>query len=434
MKIKQLFAITLFFLAMTGMAEAKWWIFGQANDEVSISYLYLNNIHYEESGEKLTVYRDMLTNGEIILRGKARIGKGKIGGASVSLDNRETWKEAQFTTDGAFEYRFRPEVGKTYLMYVEVVDTAGKTNDIESTRKELTVSEGSFQAEVRAALDAMIAAYRAEDPATFMRYVSEDFVADPAVLDRAIRGDFSLFDNIDLRYTLNNVASGNGGLFVAITFSRQITSSRTGKTYADKGTTEFVFKLTDSGPKVFSMKNPLIFGLSDSSEVATGTVTTGNNDPVIVVASDGTITLGQPNDDDQSTVESGTNINITSDGHTGGFDFVSGSRVTDRSGAFTVTGAEDFLRFYAWLDNGSSYKDLGTESISAFPTAPETGYISDTSMGQYFYEGHTYAFRLANGNYALMAVKSISSNFPTHPPTITIRIDYKYQPNGTPNF
>lgn len=448
----KLFTVILLCLMLTSKAEAKWWIFGQANEEVSISYLYVNDIPYEESGPKLTVYRDMLAGGEVVLRGKARISKGKIGGASVSLDNRETWKEAQSSTDGAFEYRFRPETGKTYVMYVEVVDTAGKSNDIESTRKELTISEGSFQNQVREALNAMIAAYRAEDPAAFMRYVSEDFAADPAILDRAIRRDFALFDNIDLRYTLNNVASGSGGLFASISFNRQITSSRDGKTYRDKGTTEFVFRLTDQGPKVFSMKFPLIFGLSDSEEIATGTVNAISNEPTIVISSSGNIEIIPFNEavngiTADATIESGFNIVIASTIGGGqfqqppqGFDFVTG-QVSDVSGsvAFIITGGDEVQQAaYGFLQNGASINDLGSVSLSSVSQAPESGYDSNSTQGYNFVPGHTYAFLLSNGKYALMNVKSVIMSYPptgiTGYPTTTMRIDYKYQPNGSRNF
>lgn len=444
MNILKLLAITLISLALTGVAEAKWWIFGQANEEVSINYLYLNDIPYEESGQKLTVYRDMLAGGEIILRGKARIGKGKIGGASVSLDNRVTWKEAQFTTDGAFEYRFRPETGKTYVMHVEVVDTAGKSNDIESTRKEVTVGEGSFQNQVREALDAMIAAYRAEDPAAFMKFVSNDFTADPAVLDRAIRRDFSLFDNIDLRYTLNNVASGNGGLFASISFSRQVTSSSDGKTYTDKGITEFVFRLTDQGPKVFSMKIPLIFGLSDSSEVAAGSVNSGSNEPTIVVTSSGSVTTVPLRDavagnDSTSSVESGVATIISTFHPPQGFDFVLGEPDNGAGASFFITGG-DTAYGYGFLTSGHAYKDLGTVSINTVSSVPDSGYNTDTSTGHNFYEGHTYAFRLANGNYALMEVVRVTFTIPTGSggttgyPSISLNIRYKYQSNGSRQF
>jgi len=433
-------AAALLCFVLSGAAEAKWWIFGQANDEVSISYLYLNDIPYEESGPKLTVYRDMLANGEMVLRGKARVAKGKIGGVSVSLDNRETWKEASYSTDGGFEFRFRPETGKTYTMFVEVTDTAGKTNDIEGTRKEITISEGSFQNAVRNALDALIAAYRTEDPAAFMAQVSEEFAADPAVLDRAIRKDFTNFDNIDLRYTLNNVVSGNGGVFAAITYSRQLTSARDGKTVSDRGATEMVFRPTDRGLKVFSMKFPLIFGLSDISEVATGTVNSGTNEPVIVVSSDGTLSTvpfskALTGTDEVSDVESGSASIVSVFHPPTGFDFVSGEPSNESGASFVITGGVSGSA-YGFLTIGNAVKDLGTVALNSVNEAPVDGYLTIYAMGYDFLEGHTYAFRLPNGNYALMYVSRVIHLPPgdSTPPTITMNIQYKYQPNGSRSF
>uniref|UniRef100_A0A831XDX5 Uncharacterized protein n=1 Tax=Geobacter metallireducens TaxID=28232 RepID=A0A831XDX5_GEOME len=429
-----LLAIALLCFALSGAAEAKWWIFGQANDEVNISYLHLNGIPYEESGPRLTVYRDMLANGEMVLRGKARAGKGKIGGVSVSLDNRETWKEASYSSDGGFEFRFRPEIGKTYIMLVEVTDTAGKTNDLESTRKEITVSDGSFQNEVRNALDALIAAYRAEDPAAFMSRVSEEFAADPAVLDKAIRKDFTNFDKIDLRYTLNNVVSGNGGIFVSITYSRQLTSARNGKTVSDRGVTELVFRPTDRGLKVFSMKFPLIFGLSDSSEVATGTVNSGTNEPVIVVSSDGTLSTvpfseALTGTDDVSGVESGSGLIVSQFHPPMGFDFVSGEPSNSSGASFFITGGVTGSA-YGFLAIGHAFRDLGSVSLNSVTEAPADGYQTDSGIGYYFLDGHTYAFRLPNGTYALMYVSQVMQT----PSTISMQISYKYQPNGSRTF
>lgn len=435
-----LLAAALLCFVLSGVAEAKWWIFGQANDEVSISYLHLNDIPYEESGPKLTIYRDMLANGEMVLRGKARVGKGKIGGVSVSLDNRETWKEASYSSDGGFEFRFRPEIGKAYIMFVEVTDTAGKTNDIESTRKEITISDGSFQNEVRNALDALIAAYRAEDPTAFMSRVSEEFAADPAVLDKAIRKDFTNFDNIDLRYTLNNVVSGSGGVFVAITYSQQLTSAKSGKTVSDRGVTELVFRPSDRGLKVFSMKFPLIFGLSDSAEVATGTVNSGTNEPVIMVSSDGTLSTVPFNEalagtDDVSEVESGS-ASIVSVFHPPmGFDFVSGEPSNESGASFVITGGASGSA-YGFLTIGHAVKDLGTVALNSVTEAPADSYLTIYAMGYDFLEGHTYAFRLPNSTYALMYVSRVIHLPPgdSSPPTITMNIQYKYQPDGSRNF
>lgn len=438
MTIARLLAGMLFCLILSGVAEAKWWIFGQANDDVSISYLYLNNIPFEESGEKLTIFRDLLPGGELIVRGKARAGKGKIGGVSISLDNRESWKEAQFSPDGDFEYRFRPEVHKSYRMYVEVVDTAGKANDVDSTGKEIIVAEGSYQTEIRQVLDAMITAYRAEDPAAFMVHVSDNFAADPTVLDRAIRRDFSLFDNIDLRYTLNSIATGQGNVYAAISFTRQITSTRSGTTLTDRGSTDFVFQPGDRGLKVFSMRFPLIFGLSDSDEVATGTVNDGSNPEVIIVTDSGDIAVVPFNDavdntPAEETVESGFNIAITTTGHPPqGFDFTLGEPDIGAGSSFVLTGG-DTAYAYGFLTTGHAYRDLGSVTLNSVSDVPADGYNSDSSIGHNFYAGHTYAFRLPNGNYAVMEVKDVNMTpYPSF--SLTMRIDYKYQPDGSRNF
>lgn len=291
MNALRLLAITVLCLAMTNVAEAKWWIFGQSENEISTRYLYLNGVSYDELGDKVTVYRETLPEGQLVLRGKAGTTSSQVAVVQVSRDGKATWQEAARSDDGTFEYAFKPEIGKSYLLYVKIMDTTGKSNDVEATRKEVSVSDQNISALVRKALNDLIAAYRAEDPRGFMNFVSPDFSADAAILDRAIRRDFTAFDNIDLRYTLNNVTSaGSGKVFVSLSFTRGVTSSRSSKTLTDTGSTEFVFSMEDKGPQVFSMKNPLIFGLSDADNVATGTVpSSGMN---ITVSADGSATIG----------------------------------------------------------------------------------------------------------------------------------------------
>lgn len=289
----KILVITLCCFMLTSAAEAKWWIFGQSENEISTRYLYLNGVSYDELGDKVTIYKETLPEGRLVLRGKAGTSSSQVGVIQVSLDNKTTWREAARSDDGSFEYGFVPELGKKYLMYVKIMDTTGKSNDVEATRKEVTLSDQNISAVIRKAMDDLVGAYRGEDPRGFMAQVSPDFAADAAILDSAVRRDFSLFENIDLRYTLNNVSAGAGGkVFVAISFSRSITSTKSGKTLTDKASTEFVFSMDDKGAKVFSMKNPLIFGMSDAENVATGTVP--NSEPTINVERDGTATIGTP--------------------------------------------------------------------------------------------------------------------------------------------
>jgi hypothetical protein len=156
-----LFLLMLSFL-YTVNADAKWWIFGQSNDEININYMYINKISYEEIGPEATIYKETLQDGLIHINGKASVRKGKIGGVRISTSNRERWEEAKFSDNGAFEYSFRPDPDKVYVIYVEIMDTAGKTNDIEATRKEVKISDRNIMAVIKEALDRMIEAYRNE--------------------------------------------------------------------------------------------------------------------------------------------------------------------------------------------------------------------------------------------------------------------------------
>jgi len=454
-------------------AEAKWWIFGQSEDDVNIRYLFLNKSSFDETGSKITIYKEMLPDGKITITGKAEVGKGKVGSARISLDNRENWNDANLSEDGAFEYSFSPELGKKYAIYIEVSDTTGKTNDVKATYREVTVSDRNIMGIVKEALDKMIDAYRNRDAGKFMSLVSEDFAGDATNLDRAVRKDFGSFDNIDLRYTLNNITSDARGVSVSLSYSRMLTSTKSGQTLTDRGITEFVFKMGEKeGAKLFSMKNPLIFGITDAPNVATGTVKPVTNDPVIIVDRNGRAAKVPPqlldvmaNDDsvritnnpdgtstiktadatiivDQSgnrtgggdtpsaTVEKGARTLVSAGHPPAGFTFVDG-QVTSGPGDFMITGGGPGSA-YGFLYAGATAVDMGVRSIASVTEAPASGYESGT--GWYFTEGRTYAFKLANGKYGLMEVKSVTEMWPGGVMTITMRFDYKYQPSGARQF
>lgn len=48
----------------------------------------------------------------------------------------------------------------------------------------------------------------------------------------------------------------------------------------------------NNGPLLYSMKKPVLFGVSDQDEVATGIVALGMNSKVLQVREDGQIQLG----------------------------------------------------------------------------------------------------------------------------------------------
>jgi len=258
-----------------------------------------------------------------------------------------------------------------------------------------------------------------------------------------------------------------------------LTSTKSGKTLKDKGMTEFIFKLGEKAAKVFSMKSPLIFGFTDAPNVATGCVQTMTNDSVILAdrsgtaakvppqlfcelanddslkitnnpdgtstikTSSGTITVDQNGnktgggDNPSATVEKGSKTMIVqlAPQQPLGFFFVDGEIVTGGTGDFVITGGFTGTANGA-LGTGVTIVDLGVKSIGDVNEAPATGYSSPAAPT--FQEGHTYAFKLANGKYGLMEVKSVTwiEDWSTHPPIVqtTMRFDYKYQPGGQRQF
>ncbi len=261
-------------LLSAGAADAKWWLFGKSNDEVGLKYLYINSVSADEAGPKIKVFREALGAGGLVkITGKASTGKGAVGSVRISLDDKATWTDVKFSDNGTFEYAFKPEQGKTYPMLLEVTDTAGKTNKVEETRKEISLSEENIQAKVKETLDAMFAAYNTQNLRKFMGYVGEDFAGDKAILERAVKRDFDALSSINLRYTVNNIAAGaQGRVFVSVTYNRMVFVNKTGATSTDSGATEFVFDSNEGKLSLFSMKQPLMFGLSDAENVATGAV------------------------------------------------------------------------------------------------------------------------------------------------------------------
>lgn len=411
-------------------AQAKWWIFGKSDAGVSTRYIYMNDLSYDELGDKVTLYRASLPEGKVFIRGKGSAGKNRIGAVQVSIDGKQNWQKAKVASNGSFIYSFTPALDQTYELYVKVLDTTGKSNDVEASRKELVISDENIQDQIYKTLDQLVKAYQSEDSFAFMRLVSDRFVSDPAVLDSAIRQDFTVFDNIILDYTLNNVTqSRDGNLFVAISFSRMVTSSRSGETLNDNASTQFTFKLEDGVPKIYSMKNPLIFGLSDAAEVATGTINSGDNDQVLTVDSSGTVELKPiseiQNDSSGSTTSSPTTEVITlasSVGTPQGFILATGNLVVQAA-------ADIYLETnIIWSDTGAVQQSLGTTAIEGITSVPSTGYggwpISVTV-------GETYAIKLGSGKYAIIQFTGYTDDGSAN---TTATLKYRYQADGTLDF
>ncbi len=284
MKKTIILCLLLTIILLPVQAEAFWWLFGKTKDEVNLTYLYINGISYDESGEEITLYRDLLAEGFINIRGRAVIRNGQIGSVLISVDGKENWESAELSEDGAFQYYFRPELGQSYDIYIEAMETAGRINDVDASYKRVTVSESNYQQVINERLAELFAAYEMRDSSAFMDYVSWDFVGSDIVLEQAINKDFRNFADIEIDYNIVNMAVNNEGMLsTVIEYRRRLIANNDGSTLTDSGITEFIFNLEDRGPVLYSMSHPLIFGVSDAVNVASGAINSAENDEVIAV-------------------------------------------------------------------------------------------------------------------------------------------------------
>ncbi|EKE02652.1 MAG: hypothetical protein ACD_20C00350G0030 [uncultured bacterium] len=429
--------ISILIFGIANVAEAKWWIFGQGNNEVNINYLYINKNSFDEAQQKIVLYKETLPNGIAKITGKASVRSGRIGLVQISKDNQATWESAKLSDNGAFQYDFTPEIGKTYDVLIKVIDTTGKTNKIEETHKQIEVSDQNISQLVRETLDGMIKAYEIENPGQFMTYVNPDFAGDAAMLDYAIRKDFNAFDYIKLQYFLNNVVTdASGKTFVSINYIRTVVSTKSGQTYTDRGATELVFKNDQGKPKVLNMKNPLIFGLSDAGNVATGTIASGTNESMLLVDDSGNVDA-KPFRDAIIIIENDSDITSSSGGpvESGTFTLSEFEGILFESGIKQVGGTDLYLSDdagsgRALIPNGrgpAEFSAMGACNLSSVTQAPSGGYINDYIFP--IVTGACYAIHTVDNTYALVKVLSYDAAGAG-----AAAIQYKYQPDGSKNF
>jgi len=395
-------------------------------------------VSFSETGTRVTLFRELLLNGMVMIQGKATAGMNKIGSARVSIDGKQSWLDMKLSDSGAFEYGFKPEMNKSYKIYVEITDTRGKTNNVESTLKEVVVSTQNVHGIVKSILDSLIDAYQKEKPQEFMALISDDFAGDKTLLDRAVRKDFSAFDNIILRFVLTNVTvDTTGKIFVTFTYNRQVTSTRSGRTLQDNAVTQMTFKLGDRGARIYSMKWPLIFGLSDSSNVSQGSVSQTSGTDVIIVDAKGDTKKVTYRESVRFVEEGGTTtvetksvtLHMLNPTSSEGLKFSTDSRTSEVPASPSQTG--DIMLYCPGLrlSPGIFAQDLGVKSVDSINEAPSSGYTVGGTIA--ITQGHSYAFKLGDGKYAVTEV--VSDTIGACPPrTTTIR--YKYQPNGSRTF
>jgi hypothetical protein len=286
-------ALVFMTLVLAAGAQAGWFIFGKSEGRLKADCLYVNDIAFDEKDAQITLYAIALKDQTVKIRGRAVTKGADVKSVQVSLDGGFKWEDAKLLDDGAFEYTFTAKANVVYQFRVRTADSAGKQTGLDIYSKAIVLSDKDAMDVVREVADKLIEAYEGERTKDFMACVSERFAGDDTTLDRALRRDFSMFDQMDLKYAITSIASGpKGRLHATIFYERLVIATSTGVTYSDSGTTELAFEMGDNGPLLYSMKKPVLFGVSDQDEVATGAVILGMNSKVLQVLENGTIQLG----------------------------------------------------------------------------------------------------------------------------------------------
>lgn len=418
-------------LCIVPSVQAKWWIFGGADEEVSFNYLYVGDLSFDDINQEAIILKDSLKEGFLHIRGKAYSGKNKIGNISISLDNAKTWQKVKFESDGAFDFTFEPDLEASYDIYVKVIDTSGKSNEIEDANVKISFTDLDVQEQIEKTLNALRNAYQNENDARFMEYVSENFEGDDVTLERALRKDFSVLEDINIDFTINSVAFSNSKYYASISFNRRVTTAFDASSIDDSGVTEFTFSVGKNGAMLLSMKNPLIFGLTYASDIASGNVASAqNSDTYLSISDDGAVkkqslqAISESADDDYATSGSFSLRNSCSPpcNNADGFNFTDDTKTT------LISNSEIFKETNILFgEAGTTMLDLGNVSIDGL-TVPETGY---SNISPLLNIGNVIAIRLANNTFAVIKV---TNYIDFGGGDVKVDFDYKYNPGGSRTF
>jgi hypothetical protein len=294
---------------------------------------------------------------------------------------------------------------------------------------------------------------------SFMEYVSWDFVGGDVILEQALNKDFSNFADIAIEYNLINLAINNDGMIsIVLQYDRRLISNNDGSTLADSGLTEFVFNLEEQGPVLYSMSQPLIFGVSDAANVASGVINSAENEQVIAVNDQGNIELKSIDEIVNETAEMNNE-----DGNSGGSEipaYESGEKsiasvFNDENGNWYNQGYRfsdgqilerfaGYCDFYIetniiFLNDDVRVLELNETDINNVTELPETGYVEQWDLPYGITWDICYGLSLPDGNYAVVyfeEAEEVNSEYDADIGEVfyRIRFKYKYRDDGGRQF
>lgn len=416
---KKLKAALLLAVCLTIFAPAAsfgaWWDFGKKNDLPEVTDLKFNKFSADNVEERLTLGRDTLDAGMVIIRGRADAGDGVIGKVEISFDGGQKWQSATLGDRGNFTYEFKPTLGEEYEFRIKALSTTGKASDLEDHSFVFSVSEKSDEDAVRKAFAELLAHYMREDYSSFMALVSEDFEGNKGELEDAVSDDFSFFDNIRIDPSITRIVAFDNSYEVYFTFNRQLLATKSGTLLKDSAATSMILKREGDTFKLREMAAPLIFGVSNPSEIATSVTGESVGQEVIVVDRDGNASKNALPDQVQNISGGVPEENGTISTNFWYFDFDLGSEDSNNG--------DVMFEFNALFPSGG-ITELAT-SFDSTTQVPEGPYPGQPAFN--LAVGKVFAVQRTDHTYVLMEITAVD-------PGNSVSFRYKHQTDGSRNF
>lgn len=421
-----LFALVLLAVAQT--ASAQWWRFGSDASQPVFSDLLFNNVSALRVDRSLQFSLEDLDSKKVVVRGRAEVGQGSIGRVEASLDDGISWTPIPVGERGLFAFELTPEIERPYRFKIRALSTTGQSSDEAEHAFEFKVVREDNRALAKAAFQQLLERYMARDRSGFMGLVSREFLGNETALDSALGNDFRVFDSIRIEPTIQRMAASDNRWTVYFNFRRQVRSVRSGQMLQDQAQTSVTLIRDGDGYKLQELAAPLIFGVSDPSNVATFVATESVGTLVISVDEDGTVSKkNQGQDITPSGAGSSSSSSIRSGNFSlslsQGFSLFSYS-IGSTAGAYAF-GLEQpgFTTEFMLGSEVSECEDLGVNTLNGVTSVPPS-LANNCPIGANDVVGKVLAVRLNDGTYAIVrGVSQSPRNF-----------EYKHQRNGSTSF
>lgn len=115
---------------------------------------------------------------------------------------------------------------------------------------------------IHSAVQQIVDAYQQKNLRAVVANIADDFNGEQSIFEDSIRKDFSLHNDIRIRYTLDNVTPDEKGrAFAVVTFTRTHMDIQSTKVVTNSGSAEMVFKRKNGVYQLWSIKPTALFGL-----------------------------------------------------------------------------------------------------------------------------------------------------------------------------